>query len=78
MAKFRLMEKDAQGNKTGRHCMGPVVKGHFSRIVRPGEVIESNDPLDVLFKNKFERLPDATPEPEPEAEPRQAKRSRKA
>lgn len=71
--RFRLMEKDAVGNRTGAHYMGPVKLGKFSKVVRPGEIIESDKPLDEVYRNKFERLHDPTPEPS-ETKP---KRSRK-
>lgn len=74
--RFRLMTKDASGNKAGVHHMGPVnpKTRRWAKTIRPGEIVESDEPLDELFRNKFERLPDITPEPE--AEPT-AKRTRR-
>jgi hypothetical protein len=69
--KFRLMEKDAQGNKTGSHSQGKVVRGRFSERYRAGDIITTDEPLDKLFRGKFERL-DGGPSPEP-AEPRRRK-----
>ncbi len=71
MALYRLMTRDRHGLKVGKHSMGPVEGGVFSRVVKPGEIIESEQPLDQLFRNKFERVHDVTPEPE--AEPKTAK-----
>ena len=77
MARFRLMERDAAGNKVGCHFMGKVVRGVFTTVVKPGQIVESDEPLDQLFRNKFQRLDDG-PKPEPEAEPSETpKRSRK-
>ncbi len=78
MALYRLMTRDRHGLKVGSHSMGPVVGGVFSRVVRPGEIIESEQPLDQLFRNKFERVhDDVTPEPEPQAEPKTTKKARR-
>jgi hypothetical protein len=52
--KFQLMEKDSVGNKTGTHRIG-------AKRYCAGEVMESNDPLDTLFRNKFVKVPDSTP-----------------
>src|SRR5512146_2893247 len=52
--KFRLREKDPVGNKIGTHQCG-------DRLYRAGEVVESERPLDKLFRNKFDKVPDATP-----------------
>ena len=56
MAKYRLKTNDGHGNKIGRHCIGPIVNGHFSQTVQPGSIIESDQPLDQLFRNKFELI----------------------
>lgn len=76
MARFRLTLKDASGNKTGPHHMGPVhpKTRRWAKVIKPGEVVETDQPLDELFRGKFERLPDL--KPEPEAEPT-AKRTRR-
>ena len=66
--RFRLKTDDGNGNRTGKHLMGPVRNRKFRRTVLPGEVVESDQPLDQLFKNKFERIDDATPKPEPDEE----------
>ncbi len=76
MALFRLMTRDRHGLKVGSHSMGPVENGVFSRVVRPGEIIESEQPLDTLFRNKFEKIRDDVT-PEPEAEPKTAKMPRR-
>lgn len=76
MARYRLMLKDAAGNRTGSHSMGPVGKNRrWARVVKPGEIVESDQPLDELFRNKFERLPDG-PMVEPEAEPKTKRHKR--
>ncbi len=67
MPRFKLL--------SGKHAErgGGAVK-HYS----PGEIVDSPEPLDVLFVNKFERLPDKVvkapvveqvPEPEEEETP---------
>jgi hypothetical protein len=62
--RFRLTEKDAAGNRTGPHFLGPDKKnGKFAKVVKPGEIVEFDQHLDVLFKNKFERLGIAVVEP---------------
>jgi hypothetical protein len=71
MARFRLMEKDNQGNKIGPHSMGPVVRGRFSKRFVAGSIIESDQPLDQVFRGKFVKLDDG-PSPEP-AEPKPSK-----
>ncbi len=69
--RFRLMEKDAQGNRTGKHLVGGMVGGKFKgRKYKAGDVVESDRPLDTLFRGKFIRLPDAEP---PEAEAHEVK-----
>ena len=75
--KFRLMQKDASGNKTGPHNIGPVVNGRFAKTVRPGEIVESDSPLDERFRNKFERVSDATPTPDAEPQSKAKRRGRK-
>ncbi len=77
MALYRLMTRDRHGLKVGSHSMGPLVGGTFSRVVKPGEIIESEQPLDQLFRNKFEKIADPTPEPEPQAEPVKIKKTRR-
>ncbi len=78
MARFRLMERDAMGNKVGPHSVGPVVNGRFAKTYKAGDVIESDRPLDQVFRGKFERLDGPSPEPEAESKPQKAKgRSRK-
>jgi hypothetical protein len=67
--RFRLREKDGNGNPVGVHLMGKVVNGRFSRRVMPGEIVESNEPLDQLFKNKFEKLDGDVPEPTKPSKP---------
>ena len=57
--KFRMTKSDNQGNKTGVHRVG-------NEKYHAGDVIESDQPLDVLFRNKFERVPDSTKVSEPE------------
>ncbi len=72
--RFRLRQTDDMGNKTGKHCMGTPTKGnHFPTIIKPGQIVESDQPLDQIFHNKFERLPD-----ESEPEPQQAKGKKQA
>jgi hypothetical protein len=56
--KFRLTESDNQGNKTGLHRIE-------NQIYQAGDVIESDRPLDVMFRNKFERVSDDTPASQP-------------
>ena len=51
--KFQLVDDDGRGNKTGTHRVGSVVYS-------AGDVLESFLPLDVLFRNKFVRVPDNT------------------
>ncbi len=70
--RFRLMERDNQGNKTGPHSMGKVVRGKFSEKYKRGDIITTDEPLDTLFRGKFERLDGGGPSPEP-AEPRRRK-----
>jgi hypothetical protein len=57
--KFKLTEQDGQGNKTGVHRIG-------AERYHAGDIIESDIPLDDLFRNKFERVPDNTPASKPE------------
>lgn len=45
------MEDDGRGNKTGPHRIE-------EKVYRAGETIETDQPLDKLFRNKFIRLPD--------------------
>ena len=54
-----MTKSDNQGNKTGVHRVG-------NEKYHAGDVIESDQPLDVLFRNKFERVPDSTKVSEPE------------
>jgi hypothetical protein len=49
MARFRMAVQDAAGNKTGLHRIG-------DKIFHGGDVVVSDEPLDRLFKNKFERI----------------------
>jgi hypothetical protein len=55
--KFRLLEKSGP-NKVGPHYVG-------DKVYLPGSVIESDRPLDVQFKGKFERAPEDAPVTEP-------------
>ena len=57
--KFQLTKSDNQGNKTGLHRVG-------NERYHAGDVIETDQPLDKLFRNKFVRVPDTTPASEPE------------
>ena len=57
--KFRLSVEDRQRNKTGAHLIG-------NRLYHAGEVVESDRPLDKLFKNKFEKVAASTPAAEGE------------
>jgi len=57
--KFQLTKEDKQGNKTGLHRVG-------NQRYRAGDVLETDLPLDKLFRNKFERVSEATPVSEPE------------
>lgn len=57
--KFRITEKDNQGNITGPHRTG-------NKRYRAGQIVESDQPLDRLFKNKFELVPDNIPASKPE------------
>jgi len=75
MARFRLTTTAAAGNRTGQHVI-PQPDGKPSKVIRPGEVIESDKPLDKLFRNKFERLGGDVTEPEPEAKPKARRRLR--
>ena len=59
MARYRLKEQDGQGNKTGMHRVG-------NRRYRAGQTLESDQPLDKLFKNKFDRVEDTAPLSRPE------------
>ena len=54
MAKFRLKIKDDQGNKIGNHVIG-------TDVYHAGDVVDTKRPLDKIYRNKFERVPDATP-----------------
>lgn len=60
--KFRLKEKDDQGNKIGAHRDGSV---RYHR----GDIIESDKPLDEILRNKFERVAESTPVSEGEYVP---------
>jgi len=59
MARYRLMEKDNMGNKIGPHSCGKVVRGRFTEHYLPGQIVESDMPLDKLFRGKFERVSDS-------------------
>lgn len=58
MAKYRLgindSLKDTQGNLTGSHRIGNV------RYVR-GDIVESDEPLDKLFRGKFVKVSEGVP-----------------
>ncbi len=62
--RFRIVERDAMGNRGGPHSQGPVKHGGFSEHYVAGQIVESDRPLDELFRGKFERLGS---QPEPEA-----------
>jgi hypothetical protein len=66
--KFRLMTTDKMGNKVGGHSQGKVKNGRFSEHYERGQILESDRPLDTLFRGKFERLDG--PSPAPESEPK--------
>ncbi len=57
--KFELLEKDDAGNRVGPHQVG-------NQIFRAGQVLESDAPLDQIFRNKFKRVHDNTPSSKPE------------
>jgi hypothetical protein len=58
--KFRLLERDARNNKIGSHRIG-------NKKYKAGDVLESNRPLDTIFRGKFVRLTDQnTPVSKPE------------
>lgn len=54
-----MLEKDDAGNRVGPHQIG-------NQIFRAGQVIDSDAPLDKIFRNKFERVHDGTPASKPE------------
>lgn len=62
MAKYRLMERDSAGNRTGIHFFPGTARtldgkaAVATKVIKPGEVLESDEPLDQLFRNKFEKL----------------------
>ncbi len=50
--KYQLKEKDQAGNKIGPHRIG-------NKKYHAGDILQSDMPLDKLFRGKFERVADA-------------------
>ncbi|MBN1362562.1 MAG: hypothetical protein JW993_18335 [Sedimentisphaerales bacterium] len=80
MTRFRLTLKDPAGNRTGPHVfhLGGRGGNMRRRKIHAGQIVESDEPLDQLFRGKFIRLSDPAPQQDDTAlaEPKAKKRKK--